>query len=924
MSKRVGTSKRGLSDANKKEMEDMIARAIGQAMLTMEQCIDPLEQRMTRAERVIKKLSVLNQWGSTMSGMVDQGVGQVQSSRQDMIPSATGQKNRVKTPIGHSAEKADKEKAARDAEKKAMAELRKTIKHMESCLAPIQARMGNCNTALNQLQKRLCTVETLQTDESATIKEHGVQIKALQSMPVAALADDASSQDGASAEGEKGIAVTLGGDGATAVIAVAHGAGGVTQDQLDKYASVHQDLFEMVLEPLQLRVDSLDALYPSISSRTSAIEARVFDGTAFQEVVSGEAAAGSEDSADQLIASRMKGFEGLMGGLMTRLSHVERNVEQVGERSQMGTARWGLVEKHKNQVQALLERNERESKEMRVEWLNQKPSLQLVPELNRRVDGFDKKLNDLVLPPDTDGADGEGSRSVMRLLQSNLTEIQVKLAAVESNSRDNDIQISLIRRGSGADISSSANDDILATTVVGGETAIRVVSGPRTNNGHEWAMGRWDQMVNTLCDLHNRAWETVAKQLGILESLEVFARGEIHGMFEEDELDSSIVERRFIKQLEQALAAKVDCAVAETLELQVGEMHNALTDLKEKVEVQLGLGNDIENIEERVGEMIRAAVPVEADIESRLQGLFENKMISRQELEGHLEDRLQEMEEALQDKLLGGGGSRLPSPLGSRAIDSRQTDLHTVERSSQQQRDKTHASVKGMQDSLSSKADRKELLRAIEGVEKQVPGSQDRLATALAARAHCYQTLRCLSCDAPGTPPNAATWTGGGGNGAMLKVATPTGSGQNRSSVGALIPRNAKRKERLINIRSLLEKQERALTSDGTSRDSLKRSPTAFLHLMPRGAHTASSTSIVGANSPRSATYRHMVSPLSELDHSGNVANLRGFSDQNPSDQLQDVNMSLGLHVRGLPNMAMGEKTWSPELAREIRKGFNF
>merc|ERR1712166_1405957 len=127
----------------------------------------------------------------------------------------------------------------------------------------------------------------------------------------------------------------------------------------------------------------------------------------------------------------------------------------------------------------------------------------------------------------------------------------------------------------------------------------------------------------------------------------------------------------------------------------------------------------------------------------------------------------------------------------------------------------------------------------------------------------------------------------------------PTGAGQNRASVGALIPRNAKRKERLINIRSLLEKQERALTSDGTSRDSLKRSPTAFLHLMPRGAHTASSTSIV-------------------------VANLRGFSEQNPSENLQDVNMSLGLHVRGLPNMSMNEKTWSPELAREIRKGFNF
>lgn len=488
-----------------------------------------------------------------------------------------------------------------------------------------------------------------------------------------------------------------------------------------------------------------------------------------------------------------------------------------------------------------------------------------------------------------------------------------------------------INAGEAAQFQTSTGDDMMETTIIGGEAGISVsnsatgavvVAAARTHNGEEWALKSWDSMINKLCDLHNKGWETVARQLGILESLEVFAKGEVHGSFPEDELESSLVEKRFIQQLETALSNKVDNNMAEKLEENVSGLIEEMNALKEKFEVQLGLSNDLENIEERVGEMIRAAVPVEADIETRLQGLFENKMITRQELEGHLEDRLQEMEEALQDKLSMG---RISSPgMGSRA-ESRQTDLHTVERSSQQQRDKTHASVRGLQESLSSKADRKELLRAIEGVEKQVPGSQDRLATALAARAHCYQTLRCLSCDKPDTPPNPATAiAGGGGNGPMLKVSTPTGAGQNCSSVGALIPRNAKRKERLINIRSLLEKQERAITSDGTSRDSLKRSPTAFLHLMPRGCATAvNSPGLVGINTPRSSTYRHMVSPLSELDHSSNIQ-LKGFNDIDPSVNLQDVNMSLGLHVRGLPNMKMGDKVWSPEVAREIRKGFNF
>jgi len=195
--------------------------------------------------------------------------------------------------------------------------------------------------------------------------------------------------------------------------------------------------------------------------------------------------------------------------------------------------------------------------------------------------------------------------------------------------------------------------------------------------------------------------------------------------------------------------------------------------------------------------------------------------------------------------------------------------------------------------SLSSKADRRELLNAIESVEKQVPGAQDRLATALAARAHCYQTLRCLSCDQTTSPPATA---------------------QSTSIPSALLPKAGKRTERLVNIRSLLDQQERAGTTDSPNRRLGGKSPASFLHLVPR-SHTAGGPGIVGVNTPRGAT------TLKNMGLDGLPA---GESPQPlpVPDDLVDMNMSLGLHVRSLPQLAP-DKQWSPELAREIRKGFN-
>lgn len=126
----------------------------------------------------------------------------------------------------------------------------------------------------------------------------------------------------------------------------------------------------------------------------------------------------------------------------------------------------------------------------------------------------------------------------------------------------------------------------------------------------------------------------------------------------------------------------------------------------------------------------------------------------------------------------------------------------------------------------------------------------------------------------------------------------------------------------MVNIQTLLEEQQRALTTaDGArnfpSRNST-RSPTAFLHLMPR-SNTAGGPGIVGVNSPKGAvgmknTNLEMLPP----------ADIRQPNeDVETNDDLLDMNMSLGLHVRSLPQIQGAGKQWSPEVARELRKGFN-
>jgi len=315
----------------------------------------------------------------------------------------------------------------------------------------------------------------------------------------------------------------------------------------------------------------------------------------------------------------------------------------------------------------------------------------------------------------------------------------------------------------------------------------------------------------------------------------------------------------------------------------------------------------LEHIEDRVAEMIRAAAPVESDIVDRIQLLFENKMLNKEELENILEERLADIEQTV-----GSAGGTRPGTMqdgpapsrgntGSQSFGDTRHDLGTrgSDKLKSRQRERTsHSNYGKDMQSLSSKADRRELLNAIESVEKQVPGAQDRLATALAARAHCYQTLRCLSCDQTASPP-------------------PTGMTNMTHSSGptAMIPKGAKRTERLVNIRSLLEQQERAGTTDNNhSRRNLSKSPSSFLHLVPR-TNTAGGPGIVGVNTPRGAiTLKHAgldMIPQSEMRNTSPAP-----------DDLVDMNMSLGLHVRSLPQL-QPEKQWSPEVARELRKGFN-
>ena len=138
-----------------------------------------------------------------------------------------------------------------------------------------------------------------------------------------------------------------------------------------------------------------------------------------------------------------------------------------------------------------------------------------------------------------------------------------------------------------------------------------------------------------------------------------------------------------------------------------------------------------------------------------------------------------------------GGGGREPQGRGKRwgrdnSPGGRSRD-HSPSRhaNGKAQRDQVSSQAQGMQ-ALSTKADRRELLSAIESVEKQVPGAQDRLATALAARAHCYQTLRCLSCDQTTAPPTTHSH------------GVPT----------SLVPKGSKRTERQVTLKSLMEQQE--------------------------------------------------------------------------------------------------------------------
>lgn len=883
-----------VASAVEKRTEALISAAVQDVLLTVQQIVNPLNSKINRCERTTKKISTLQRWGGVLNSAMGQGDGEEAPSPEaadggEGEDSMTPKPRKEERNIDNTLDTIERKLTMQDS---ATAELKKQVKHVMTLVNPLQAQVGKLDDHLARSQVRLAKIEALAPMAEA-IDEAEKAAEAAGMAPPEPVEGEEEDEEGFSNAKQKALEAAA--------------------EAMENFKVVDQvsNLLATNVEPLTMRLHALETFLLPLAGRVSTIE-----DAAFREEIGEEEQWGGDETkvtAAVLFRSRMTTMENLLGPLHERLMMQESQCRAATRAADKAK----LFVKESNHNSAKLEQLESKLTQLVVQP-QEAPALKpaapkptIVPAESTGADSAEvdstgaepveprvfKDVSDVAAHFESQFARMRQDLVANKLALEDL--LDTKLAATK---------VELIKETHLQDGNPSVVD-------VDGGTRIEVkVRPPATQNGREWAMGKWDGFITSLCDLHNGPWQELASQLGIYDTLMVFRERNLDA---EAGSDTTLLEAQFIDHLEQALRTKADSKVVKDIEGGFKELQQDIIKVKEKLANSEMDGKMLDQIEDRVAEMIQAAAPEEQDIIDRIELLFKTKMVDRDELEETLAQRLGEIEEHIgantdfrtgfHDSKIegkqgreGGRGGRDQSP-GQRSRDN--SPSRHVGKNKMAQRDQVTRDARDMQ-ALSTKADRRELLSAIESVEKQVPGAQDRLATALAARAHCYQTLRCLSCDQTTAPP-----------------ATAPGHGVPSS----LVPKGNKRTERQVNLKSLMEQQEldhspepqrrfsqtQALPS-GPARGSPGAggpSPTQFLHLLPR-SHTAGGTGIVGVNTPRSKSA--MLSPMDNLPEEA----------PGGEDGMIDLNMSLGLHVRSLPKLSP-EKQWSPEVARELRKGFN-
>jgi len=840
------------------KVEAKIMAAVQDVLLTIQQMLNPLGARLSSSERTIMKISKLQTWAEVITDT--KGTGAI------MANSDSGESEPNKGPLGpinQAGQRRDsdsKNTELTDEFQKVLAELAKKIKTLETQTQPMQSMLGRLEDVTARTLLRMSKIEAL-------------------------------------------VNAPEGADGEI-----------IKKENFNVIDQVSHILSHNV-EPLSMRIRSIENMMTAFPTRISEIEEKVFNDNIG---VSGTGGGGKgfQQGAGVKLATRITSLENLLGPLHDRWALTEKHAREsmlVLDRAKHVIGKnhhhEALIEDLRNKTRALqhehsttraLTKDTLEQIWTKIKILSAKAHTHSNTEGNEAEAGgegfiIDGQIVDI-------GATEELS-ALMALNKEVQDDLDAKFRNIITEittSRDDILREVDARFDSTLTLTTATShggihhDNFPGCTVITSDSIVKV-KGKRTHHGYEWVIQQWNGVVGRLCAVHNAPWESLSGQLGIFHTLSVFRD---NNLTQDADIDTFRLESEFISHLDEAFRSKADILQLQGVATSVKIVQKELKIILEKLASQEMDTKVLDQIQDRVAEMIRAAAPVENDIVDRIQSLFENKMVNREELQRMLEERLGEME------INGGVGvnskhdhthshnqkshDRLSPREGERNRDA--------DKNRSLQRGRIAGSVKDMQ-ALSSVADRKELLHAIESVEKQLPGAQDRLATALAARAHCYQTLRCLSCDVLPTNNQSST--------------NPVAS--------SFLPKaGGKRTERLVNIRTLLENQERSGSPDARKKPApTGRASPAFLHLGPRSS-TSTGGGIIGVNTPRGApTYKGSgaeVLPPSDVVRQSPLPHI--------SDELVDMNMSLGLHVRSLPQL-QPDKQWSPEVARELRKGFN-
>jgi len=791
---------------------------------------------------------------------------------------------------------------------KGSSDLRKQVKHVATLCNPLQAQVGKLDDHMARSQLRLAKLEAITLTDNDGHAESKQAAKA-----TSPRVSDAGKTETPSTGAEKETKKV---EGQASVLTAR-----------DNFEIVDQvaNILGTNVEPLTMRIHALETFLLPLTVRISDMEEIAYQKELEEEE---DKNPGSGVSAQKLFSARMSTMENLIGPLHERLMSHENIINSTKRQGEKAKRR----EVDDNQHRAKMEQLENHLTELRTLVAETKTTATKAQAAALKAG----KTAAAAAAAGTSGhsrpSQGDDTTGNVESLQSKLVQdaewfkiqeqLDLEVAALKDSikkAREEIIEEVDFKLLTTAAI--HKNTDKEGVTVINIDSTVNVKpqdSIQATNNGRGWALEKWNHFIQAQCDLHNAPWDSLSKQLGIFDTLMVFRENNLN---EDHGLDTTLLESQFIDHLERCLQAKADITIVSHLEGSFGLIEKEISKLKDKLDNNSMDGKVLDQLEDRVADMIRAAAPVESDIIDRIQLLFENKMVNRDDIEDIVSSRVSAMEDSMGEVMLKPHGQEMHREGRGSKVGSNSPGLNSSGYGQQQQRgpgrdnspnrarqrEQITNSVKDMQ-SLSSKADRRELLHAIESVEKQVPGAQDRLATALAARAHCYQTLRCLSCDQTTSPPATA------------------GVGQGVPS--ALIPKAGKRAERMVNVQSLAEQQDRSQLQAGSSPNARNskfgatgplpgvsaspgKSPTSFLHLMPR-SHTAGGTGIVGVNTPRAIAMAKAGLEMMPSSDGGSPM----------PDELLDMNMNLGFHVRSLPQLAP-EKQWSPEVARELRKGFN-